>query len=97
MKIAWLPTAMRDLQRLREFLRPRNPEAARKAVEIIRRVVSVLESQPHLGKGVEDLPHFHDVVIPFGARNYILRYRVQGETVFILALRHAREAGFSDD
>lgn len=97
MKIEWLQTAIRDLQRLREFLRPHNPEASRKAVEIIRRVVSVLESQPHLGKGVEDLPHFHDVVIPFGARSYILRYRVQGETIFILALRHARESGFSNE
>ena len=31
---------------------------------------------------------------PFGDSGYLARYRLEGETVVILALRHQREAGF---
>lgn len=97
MQVEWLPSAMRDLQRLRDFLRPYNPDASQRAAVTIQKTVSALESQSYLGKTVEDLPNFYDLVIPFGARSYILRYRINGETIFIVALRHGREVGFSSE
>jgi hypothetical protein len=33
-------------------------------------------------------------VIPFGNGAYVALYRYDGETVAILAIRHAREAGY---
>jgi hypothetical protein len=54
-------------------------------------------AHPGLGITVEDLPGFYDIVIKFGVRNYLLRYRIHGETIYIVALRHGREAGFSDE
>ena len=97
MQVEWLPTALRDLQKLREFLRPHNPDAARKAAILIRKAVSTLEAHPGLGKEVEDLPGFYDLIIPFVSRGYVLRYRLYGETIFIVALRHAREVGFLEE
>ena len=97
MEVEWLPGALLDLQRLREFLRLRNPGSARKAAAKIRKVASALEVHPGFGFKVEDLPGFYDIVIKFGVRNYPLRYRIQGETIYIVALRHGREAGFSDE
>lgn len=97
MQVRWLPTAIRDLQTLREFLRPHNPDASRRAVATIRKVASALEAHPYLGKEAEDLQNFYDIIIPLGVRSYILRYRVHGETIFIVALRHGREVGFPDE
>jgi len=97
MQIEWLPTALRDLQRLREFLRPKNPGSARKAGAKIRKVASSLKAHPGLGVGVEDLPGFYDLIIKFGIRNYVLRYYLHDESIYIVALRHGREAGFSDE
>jgi hypothetical protein len=34
-------------------------------------------------------------MIPFGASGYVLRYRLQGDTIFIIAIKHGKEAGFS--
>lgn len=97
MQVEWLPTALRDLQRLRDFLRPQNPESAQKAVSKIKKLTPALMAHPGLGITVEDLPGFYDIVIKFGVRNYLLRYRIHGETIYIVALRHGREAGFSDE
>jgi hypothetical protein len=49
-----------------------------------------------MGKPVEDLPDFHDLIIPFCASGYVIRYRIQGDTVYIVAVKHCKEAGFSD-
>ncbi len=97
MQIEWLPSSLRDLQRLRDFLRPKSPGSAQRAAAKIRKVASALKIHPGLGVGVEDLPGFYDVVIKFGIRNYVLRYHIHDETIYIVALRHGREAGFSDE
>lgn len=94
MRVEWLPSAVQDLQRLREFIRPHNPEAAQRVAAAIRVAVTAVEANPRIGKPVEDLPHFHDLVIPFGAYGYVLRYRVHGDAIFIMALKHGKEAGF---
>jgi plasmid stabilization system protein ParE len=95
MRIEWLETAIFDLQRLREFIRQHNQEAAQRAFRTIRAAVTPLETNPRIGKPVEDLPDYHDLIIPFGASGYVLRYRLQGDTVFIIAVKHGREAGFA--
>jgi len=97
MQIEWLPTALRDLQRLRNFLRLQNPGAAQRAGANIRKVASALKTHPGLGMVVEDLPGFYDLVIKFGTRNYVLRYHLHDNIIYIVALRHGREAGFSDE
>jgi plasmid stabilization system protein ParE len=96
MRIEWLESAILDLQRLREFILPHNMEAAQRAVRLIRTAITPIASNPRIGKPVEDLPEYHDLFIPFGASGYVLRYRVQGDIIFIVAVKHCREAGFPD-
>ena len=95
MQIAWLPSAINDLQRLRLFIAEQNPAAAQRAVALIKEAVALLTANPFAGKTPEDLPDYHDIIIPFGAAGYVLRYRIQHETIFIVALKHAKEAGFN--
>jgi plasmid stabilization system protein ParE len=92
-KIQWLIPAVLDLQRLREFILPHNREAAR-AVKVIKAAVAALEATPLIGKLGEDMPEYRDLVIPFGAAGYVLRYRIHRDVVYIVALRHSKEAGY---
>ena len=89
------PGAIRDLQRLREFLRPKNPLAARRAAEAILKAVQVLALQPQIGRPVADLPdEYREWPIDFGDSGYLARSRFDGEAVTILALRHQKELGY---
>lgn len=93
--LRWSPAALRDVQRLHRFLAPKNPQAARRAVEAIRRGVQVLRHQSGIGRPIEDLPEeFREWLIDFGSSGYVVRYRIDPEGVTILALRHQKEAGF---
>lgn len=95
-QVRFAPAAIRDLQRLRDFLRSKNPDAARRAGEAIRQGLKVLGAHPNLGRLVDDLPEaFREWLIEFGDSGYVVRYRIDADTVTILVIRHQREAGFS--
>lgn len=95
MQIVWLEAAISDLMRLRNFILPHNQDAARRAVLTIKKAVAHLSANPGLGKPVEDLADYHDIIIPFGASGYVLRYRMQGGAIVVVAVKHGKEAGFS--
>lgn len=93
-RVIFAPAAMRDLQRLREFLRPKSPDAARRAGEAIRQAVMILGTHPRLGRMVDDLPDaYREWLIDFGDSGYVARYRIDRDVVIILAIRHQKEAG----
>lgn len=86
---------MRDLQRLRDFLQPKNSDAARRAGEAIRQGVKALAAYPRMGRMVDDLPEqYREWLIDFGDSGYVARYHVDNDAVTILAIRHQREAGY---
>ena len=91
MRIEWLDSAIEDLQRLRDFILPHNKDAAQRAFRLIKSSVAPLLCNPRIGKPVEDLLDFHDLIIPFGASGYVIRYRIQGDALFIIAVKHCRE------
>jgi plasmid stabilization system protein ParE len=95
MKIKWLPGAISDLQRFRNFILPNNKKAAERAVDTIKKHVQLLNVHPQIGKPA-DIPEFRDLIITFGSSSYILRYRIEGNAIIIVALKHAKEAGFKD-
>ncbi|MEI6028579.1 MAG: type II toxin-antitoxin system RelE/ParE family toxin [Betaproteobacteria bacterium] len=74
-QVRFAPPAIRDLERLREFLRPKSPIAAKKAGEVIVKAVQVLCLQPQLGRPIEDMPdEFREWVIDFGDSGYVARH-----------------------
>lgn len=95
-QVIFAPGAIRDLQRLREFLRPKSADAALRAGEAIRQGVMILGAHPRLGRMVDDLPQeFREWLIDFGDSGYVARYRIDNDAVTILAIRHQKEAGYS--
>ena len=94
-QVRYAPEAIRDLQRLREILRPLDPVAAKRASERIRNSLQVLGHQPHIGRPIEELPdEFREWVIEFGDSGYLVRYRIDADSVTILSMRHQKEAGY---
>ena len=93
-QLIWSPQALHDVQRLYRFLAPKNLESAKRAVTAIRQGVNVLSLQPGMGRPVEDMENeFRDWIIDFGDGGYVARYRIDGQQVIILAVRHRKEAG----
>jgi len=93
-QLIWSPQALRDVQRLYRFLASKNLESAKRAVTAIRQGVNVLSLQPGMGRPVEDMENeFRDWIIDFGDGGYVARYRIDGQQVIILAVRHQKEVG----
>jgi len=94
-RVIYVPAAIRDIERLRRFLRPMSPDAARRAGEAIRQGVKMLGAHPRIGRLIEDLPEqYREWLIDFGDSGYVVRYRIDGDVVAILAVRHQKEDGF---
>ena len=94
-RLIWSPQALQDVQRLYRFLSDKNVDAARRAVQAIRKSVKVLAHQPGIGRPAEDMePEYREWIIDFGDSGYVALYRYDSETAVILAVRHQKEAGY---
>lgn len=94
-QVRYAPSALRDLQRLREFLRTKNPRAAKRAALAITNAIKLLEQYPQIGRPAFDMgEHVHELPIAFGDDGYIALYRYDADLVLVLAIRHQSEAGY---
>ncbi|GAB5427972.1 MAG: type II toxin-antitoxin system RelE/ParE family toxin [Devosia indica] len=87
--------AQADLRRLRHFLISKNPRAAGRALDAIRRHVRMLAVTPEVGRPVPD-SRWRELIIPFADAGYVALYRhdMDDDCVVISAIRHQKEAGF---
>ncbi|CAH2784379.1 MAG: Death on curing protein, Doc toxin [uncultured Paraburkholderia sp.] len=72
------------------------PEAARRAGQTIAQHLSVLERSPEIGRPLDEYPELRERIIPFGGSGYVALYRYEQDenSVYVLAFRHQREAGY---
>ncbi|MDC9720065.1 MAG: type II toxin-antitoxin system RelE/ParE family toxin [Gammaproteobacteria bacterium] len=90
------PTAARGLEKCRQFLYGHNPVAAQRAAIEIQRHLSLLETDPKLGKLVEPMSPLRELIIPFSSSGYVALYHLLEvqNLVVIVAFRHQKEAGY---
>jgi plasmid stabilization system protein ParE len=94
-RLIWTPSALADVQRLYRFLAPKNVDAAKRAAKSIRDGIKILADHAYAGRPAEGMdPEFREWPIGFGAGGYVVLYRVGGEEVTLVAIRHGREAGY---
>ena len=94
-QVIFAPAALNDLERLREFLRPKNPAAAKRAASVITKAIQLLSPHPQVGRPAEGMNiEYRELPIDFSDSGYIALYRYEGDFVIILALRHRKEAGY---
>lgn len=93
-QIVYSRNGLANLERLYRFLAEKNPDAAARAIRTIRDKINILSRHPRLGRVDSEQPEYRELLISFGDAGYVARYRLDGGIVVILAVRHAREAGY---
>jgi plasmid stabilization system protein ParE len=84
--------AIADLDRLRAFLADKNPDAARRAIELIGTAIQSLDTFP--GRGLPTAAAgVRELIVPFGNSAYVLRYAYEtpSQEVVVLRVWHGRE------
>jgi plasmid stabilization system protein ParE len=90
-RVIWLPEATRDVDRLRGFVELKNSHAARRAGRTILKAVDRIKENPGLGRPVEELPEFREIIVPFSSSTYIIRYRCIEDAIVVVRVWHSRE------
>jgi len=88
--------AAAGLVRCREFLRLKSPAAAKRAASAIQECFGQLAVRPEMGRPLGDELQLRERLIEFGDSGYVALYRYSktDDTVYILAFRHQKEAGY---
>jgi plasmid stabilization system protein ParE len=89
-------SAAEGLERCRQFLVAKAPEAVRRAGQAIEQQFLLLEKAPDIGRPFPEMPELRELVIAFGDSGYVLLYRHEpaDDAVYVLAFRHQKEAGY---
>jgi len=94
-RVVLSPAALRDMDRVRHFLKGKNINVSKKAVTTILSSLRTLETFPNIGRPIEDMPvAYREITIPFGSGGYVARYHYadeKSEVVEVLAIRHGKE------
>lgn len=86
--------AIRNLERVQDFLVEKNPVSAKRAGQAIIKNIRLLKSKPQIGRQVEGmLPEFRELIIQFGDSGYVALYHYAGDVVTVLTIRHQKETG----
>ncbi|MEM1154117.1 MAG: type II toxin-antitoxin system RelE/ParE family toxin [Pseudomonadota bacterium] len=91
-RVVWLPGAKEDLKRLHAFIEPHSPDAAARAVNTLVDAAGSLAEFPEKGRPWDVEMIYREMAVTFGARGYVIRYRVIDTDVFIVRVWHALEA-----
>ena len=83
--------AVRDLQKIRACLAQFSLEAAQKAAALLMEGTNLLLAHPLLGKPLEDMPEYRELIRPFGGGAFTIRYRLSGSNIVVVAVKHSRE------
>ncbi|WAK00378.1 type II toxin-antitoxin system RelE/ParE family toxin [Methylobacter sp. YRD-M1] len=88
--------AAQSLEHCRRFLTEKNPQALMRAGQAIASRFSLLETEPGIGRPLDELPELRELIIPFGDSGYVALYHVDAsaDAVYVLAFRHQKEAGY---
>jgi toxin ParE1/3/4 len=90
-KVIWLPEALEDTSRLRQFLADQSPTAAARAGQVIQAGTKRLADFPEIGQPMDDGTNRRELFLPFGAGGYILRYIIDDHSVVIIRAWQTKE------
>jgi addiction module RelE/StbE family toxin len=83
-EVIWSPAALREIDHIYRYLAQFNPRAAENMVREILAAGDSLERFPYRGRAVLGT-RLREVTLPYP---YIIRYRIAGDHVRILRVRH---------
>jgi len=90
MRVSYSDEAIKDLIRLKEFIKIKNPIASQRASNSIRKGISQLKDFPRLGVKVGSAPD-PDVIRDLIVGDYLARYLITEKVLYILRIWHHKE------
>lgn len=87
MKLEFSESAVHGLVRLREFIAKNNPQAAERVSLRLRQTIGKLVLHPDIGRRVPEIENVRELI----AGNYVVRYIIEGDTLFVLRIWHGKE------
>jgi len=84
-QVIWSPAALREIAHIYSYIAQFNPHAAEQMVMEILAAGDSLETFPYRGRAVRGT-QLRETTL---ARPYIIRYRIAGDHVRILRVRHS--------
>ncbi len=87
LRLEFTQRAVQDINRLREFIESKNPQAASRMGKQLHLTLSRLMEQPQLGRALNEIPGLREWV----AGNYIARYTIFEERIVIIRVWHTKE------
>lgn len=90
-RVKWRLEAVQDIDRLRDFLYSKDTKSAQQAIHVIYNAAKRLENSPEIGRPMLDDTKRRELIIPFGAGAYIVRYVFENDNVYVLRIWHNRE------
>ena len=95
-QVRYTTGAKQDLVRLYGFLVEQDLQAARTALDAIRKGTDFLQDFPFTcRKATPDDPLIREMIIPFGSKGYVVLFEIEDSTtVTILAVRHQLEEDY---
>jgi toxin ParE1/3/4 len=88
MKIVWSPTAIADLQSIRNYIAEENPISARTVAQQIKEAIRRLGQYPLSGRSGR-VPGTRELVIP--GTPYLAAYAIEQERICIAAILHGKQ------
>jgi plasmid stabilization system protein ParE len=84
--------AAADFERLHDFLREENTNAAQRLVAVLSEAVDSLSLFPDRGR-LSGIPAVRELIVPFGRSSYIIRYihLADDDALVVLRMWHGRE------
>ncbi len=94
-ELVYSEKALRDIERLSDFLLETDPTEAQATAGLIIEALHLLTRHPDIGRKVQDGQR--ELVISRGKTGYLALYRVLPglQRVLVLAIRHQREVGYT--
>ncbi|QGZ96272.1 type II toxin-antitoxin system RelE/ParE family toxin [Terricaulis silvestris] len=89
-RVLFTERARADLDRLHAFLDAKSPRAAKRAVQRIIEGIDLLALFPRSGVIVKG--DLRNAFIRFGHSRYVVRYKIDADTVLITRIWHGKEA-----
>ena len=90
MRIRYTPEAIKDLERLRAFVEPKNPHAARRIAAGLLDGIGNLARFPDIGLPVRRAPN-PKLIRDLFVGNYTIRYLRDDESIVVLRVWHGKE------
>jgi toxin ParE1/3/4 len=85
MNVVYAPRALRDLERIASYHVERNPAGAINVLGAIKSSIDTLSFFPQIGRLVDNAGHRRVPVLRYP---YLIFYRVAGDELLILHIRH---------